>query len=218
MTDVENIQTVETGREATILETISQILSAVFNPFLVPSFAFVLLFIFTYLNIMPLQYVMFVIGIVVVFTIAFPWIFIGLYKWTNRLSMKEVSERKKRTIPYLLTIMSYGTCLILMSRMHFPHYFSNIIAASLMCISTCFLLNLRWRISIHMAGCGMLLGGLLAYSYLFLFNPIWWLCGFILLTGIQGTARISYQKHTLLEIITGIVVGMFCGIVGILFI
>ena len=218
VTEIENIQTVEASPKATIPEKVSQILSAIFNPFLIPSYAFVLLFGFTYLNIMPLQYVMFVLGIVVVFTIVFPWIFIGLYKWTNRLNMKEISERKKRTVPYLLATMSYGTCLILLDRMHFPYYFSNIIAASLWCISICFLLNFRWRISIHSAGCGMFIGGLLAYSHLFLFNPIWWLCGFILLAGIQGTSRISYHQHTLFEVIVGFVAGMFCGITGILFI
>ena len=70
----------------------------------------------------------------------------------------------------------------------------------------------------HLAGCGLFIGALLAYSYLFHFNPVWWLCGFILLTGAQGTARISYHQHTLWEVILGFVAGMFCGIVGILFI
>jgi hypothetical protein len=64
----------------------------------------------------------------------------------------------------------------------------------------------------------MFIGGLIAYSFLFQFNPIGWLCGFILLSGIQGTARISYHQHTLLEVILGFVVGMFCGVIGILFI
>ena len=218
MTETENIQITEAPHKTTFPEKVSIVLSAIFNPFLIPSFAFVLLFAFTYLSIMPIQYVMFVISIVVAFTIVSPWLFICLYKWTNRWTMKEISERKKRFIPYLLTIMSYGTCLILMHRMHFPTYFSGIIVASLMCIAICTLLNLRWRISIHLAGCGMLIGGLLAYSYLFLFNPGWWLCGFILLAGIQGTARISYHQHTLLEVIVGFIVGMFCSVIGILFI
>jgi len=217
-TETNNKQTAEVTPKATVLKRVSQILSVIFNPFLVPSFAFVLLVAFTYLNIMPIQYVMFVLSIVIAFTIVSPWLFIGLYKWTNRWTMKDISERKKRFIPYLLTMMSYGTCLILMYRMHFPTYFSGIIVSALMCMAICTLLNLHWRVSIHMAGCGMFIGGLIAYSFLFLFNPIWWLCGFILITGIQGTARISYHQHTLLEIFIGFVAGMFCGITGILFI
>ena len=69
-----------------------------------------------------------------------------------------------------------------------------------------------------LAGCGLLIGGLLSYSLLFYFNPVWWLSGFILLSGIQGTNRIIYHQHSLLEVILGFIVGMFCGIIGILFI
>ena len=145
-------------------------------------------------------------------------LFIGFYKWMNKLSMKNLSERKRRFVPYILTSMSYITCIITMYKMHFPHYFSGIIVAALLCLIVCILLIFRWRFSVHLAGCGMFIGGLLSYSLLFQFNPVWWLCGFILLSGIQGTARISWHQHTLLEVILGFVTGMFCSIIGILFI
>lgn len=218
MEEKENIQATATTGKVSVWERISRILSALFNPFLIPLFAYVLLFTFTYLNIMPIQYVLFVLSLVAVFTLLAPWFFISLYRWTNRWTMKDISERKKRFIPYLVTAMSYATGLILMHRMHFPSYFSGVIVASLLSIACCALLNLRWRISIHMAGCGMFVSGLLSYSLLFFFNPVWWLCGFILLSGIQGSARISYHQHTLLEVFVGFMVGMFCGIIGILFI
>ena len=208
----------KTPNPTSALKRISQVLSVIFNPFLVPLAAFILLFSFTYLNIMPSQYVMFVLGIVTTFTLLTPWAFILLYKWVNKWTLKEMNERERRFIPYLLTIMSYTTCLILMSRMYFPSYFTGIIQAALICMGVCAILNFKWRISIHLAGCGMLVGGLLAYSSLFYFNPVWCLCGFILLSGIQGTARISYHQHTLLEVILGFMAGMFCGIIGILFI
>ena len=200
------------------MEIISRILSTIFNPFLVPLMAFVLLFSFTYLNIMPLQYQLFVLSIVASFTILVPWGFIYLYKRINHWNMQELSIRERRLVPYTLTSMSYATCLLTMHKLHFPHYFSGIIIASLICMIICVLLNFRWRISIHLAGCGLFTGGLLSYSFLFGFNPVGWLCAFILLSGFQGTARISYHQHSLLEVIIGFVVGMFCGIIGILFI
>lgn len=215
----DNLRETATPRcRTSALEYISRTLSVIFHPFLVPLFAYTLLFSFTYLNIMPLTYVASVLSIILTFTLLAPGIFILLYQWTNRWTIKDISERRRRFIPYLLTMMSYATCLILMHRMHFPYYFTGIIVAALMSMGVCTLLNLRWRISIHLAGCGMFVGGLLAYSLLFHFNPVWWLCGFILVSGTQGTARISYHQHTLLEVFVGFVVGMFCGITGILFI
>lgn len=207
-----------TPSKVTALERGANILSILFNPLLVPLFAFILLFVFTYLNIMPIEYVAFVLSIVITFTILAPLLFILIYKWMNKWTLNEISERKRRFVPYLLTMMSYITCLITMYKMHFPYYFSGIIVAALLCMFICTLLNFRWRVSIHLAGCGMFIGGLLAYSLLFYFNPVWWLSGFILLSGIQGTARISYHQHTLLEVNAGFMVGMFCGIIGILFI
>lgn len=47
----------------------SRIVSAIFTPFMVPFLAFVLLFFFTYLNIMPLKYKLAVLGLVYCFTI-----------------------------------------------------------------------------------------------------------------------------------------------------
>lgn len=204
--------------QGSTLKVVPSILSVLFHPLLVPLYTYVLLFSFTYLNIMPFQYVAFVLSIVATFTLVSPLLFIGFYKWLNKCSLKELNTRSRRFIPYLLTLMSYITCLITMYRMHFPHYFSGIIMGISICIAVCMLLNIRWRVSIHLAGCGMFVGGLLSYSLLFYFNPVWWLCGFILLSGIQGTARISFHQHTLLEVILGFIAGMFCGIIGILFI
>ena len=100
------------------MEKFARILSTAFNPFLMPFYGFILLFTFTYLNIMPIQYIAFVLSIVFTFTLLTPSLFISLYKWMNKWSMKEVSERKRRFIPYTLTLMSYATCLLTMYRMH----------------------------------------------------------------------------------------------------
>ena len=212
-----SLEKCKTKQEA-ILETASRVLSVLFHPFLMPLYAYILMFTLTYLYIMPIQYVAFVMSIVITFTILSPLLFISLYKWLNKLSLKDLSDRPRRFIPYILTLMSYATCLITMYKMYFPHYFSSIIMGITLCLGVCLLLNLRWRISIHLAGCGMAVGALIAYSVLFNFNPVWWLCGFILLSGIQGTARISFHQHTLLEVILGFMAGMFCGVIGILFI
>ena len=108
------------------MKAVSHFLSVLFHPLLIPLYAYILLFCFTYLNIMPIQYVAFVLSIVTSFTIISPLLFISLYKWLNKCSMNELSSRPRRFIPYILTLMSYATCLITMYRMHFPHYFSSI--------------------------------------------------------------------------------------------
>ena len=196
----------------------AQIISAIFTPFMVPFVAFLLLMFFTYLRIMPLGYKVTVLALVYCFTILMPMLGIYLFQKINGWGIRELGEREKRFIPYGLTILSYMACLITMYRIHMPRYLVGIILAVLICMVICTFINLKWKISTHMASSGLMVGGLLSYSFIFQFNPVWWLCFFILLSGCLGSARIIVRQHTLNEVFGGFLVGLFCGVTGILFI
>lgn len=200
------------------LYTAARIVSAIFTPFMVPFVAFLLLFLFTYLRILPMQYKLTILVLVYSFTILMPMLGIYLFQKINGWGIRELGERNKRFIPYGLTILSYMGCLLTMYRIHLPRYMSGIIAATLICMIICTLVNFKWKISTHMASSGMMVGGLLSYSFIFNFNPITSLCIFILLSGMLGSARIIVRQHTLKEVAGGFFVGLFCGIIGILFI
>lgn len=208
----------EITKTAGWLERGSRFISALFTPFLVPFIAFCLLFFCTYLRILPMQYKLIVLGLVYSFTIFMPMLAIYLFHRINGKTIRELRQRQKRFVPYALTIISYVACLLTMYKLHLPRYLSGIIVAALFCMILCTLINFRWKISTHVASCGMMVGGLLSYSFLFNFNPVWWLSFFILLSGTLGTARIIVRQHTLLEVLAGFVVGLFCGVAGILFI
>ena len=214
----ENTKLSQASKGEIALRTISCIVSYLFPPFIVPLIIFIGLFFCTYLSIMPIQYKLFAISMVICFTMLMPMLFIYLYQKINGSNLRGLGERKRRFIPYTLTIMGYGTCLLVMYNMHFPRYLSGIIIACLICMILCAIINLKWKISTHMSASGLLIGSLLSYSIIFQFNPIWWLCIFILLAGLLGTARIIVKQHTLCEVIAGFIIGIFCGIIGILFI
>lgn len=213
---LENIEN-DTFREKT-LKTASRILSAVFTPFIMPTLSFLLLYLFTYLAFMPLVYKGVVLGVVYLFTACIPILLIFLYQRFFGNGMKELRERKKRFAPYALTAISYCCCGIILYRLYVPHYLSAIIITFIFCIMVCGLFNIKWKISTHTAACGLMIGLLLPYSIIFHFNPLGWLSIFILVSGLIGTALLILQRNTLIEVILGFVVGMFCGINGILFI
>ena len=202
----------------TTLETLARIICYLFPPFIVPVIIFIWLFFCTYLSIMPILYKLYAISMTFCFTMLMPMVFIYLYQRINGKKLQGLGDRKRRFIPYILTIMGYSTCLLVMYNMHFPRYMSGIIIACLLCMTICCIINLKWKISTHMSACGLLISSLLAYSFIFLFNPIWWLCLLIMLAGIIGSARIIVKQHSLCEVTTGFIIGIFCGIIGILFI
>ena len=192
---------------------VARITSMVFTPFSIPFLSFLVLFLFSYLRIMPLQYKLIVLGIVYCFTILTPTITIFLFRKINGFASQELSERKKRYIPILLTIISYVFCLLMMRRLNIPWYMTGIILASLVVSVIYIIVNIKWKLSEHMAGMGGIIAGLISFSALFGYNPVAWLCMFILIAGILGSARIVLGHHSLGEVLFGFIIGFLCAFV-----
>lgn len=191
---------------------VARVTSMVFTPFSIPFLSFLVLFLFSYLRIMPMQYKLIVLGIVYCFTILTPTITIFLFRKINGFGSKEMSERKKRYVPILLTIISYVFCLLMMLKLNIPWYMVGIIMASLVVSVICIFVNLKWKLSEHMAGMGGVIGGLVSFSALFSYNPVGWLCLFVLIAGVLGSARIVLGHHSLGEVIVGFLVGFGCAL------
>ena len=182
--------------------------SVIFTPFSIPFVAFLILFVFSYLRIMPLQYKLIVLGVVYCFTILMSTLTIFLFRKINGFGPGDLAERKRRYVPFILTITSYIFCLLMMHRLNIPWYMTGIILASLVVSVICIAVNLKWKLSEHMAGIGGVIGGLVSFSALFGYNPVAWLCLFILIAGILGSARIILGHHTLGEVLSGFTVGL----------
>lgn len=190
----------------------ARIVSMLFTPFSIPFLAFLVLFFCTYLRMMPLSYKLLVLGIVYCFTIFLPTFTIFLFRKMNHFSLRDLVERRRRYVPFLLTITSYAFGLVMMYRMRLPWYLINIIWTALVIMVICVVVNLRWKLSEHMAGAGAVIGGVTVFCSLFDYNPVWWLCIFILIAGMLGSARIILRHHSLGEVAGGFIVGLVCSI------
>jgi hypothetical protein len=184
---------------------VARITSIVFTPFSIPFLAFLVLFLFSYLRIMPILYKGIVLGIVYCFTILTPTITIFLFRKINVVLIEF-----KPAVPVGRAQDSYVFCLLMMRKLNIPWYMTGIIFVSLVISIICILVNLKWKLSEHMAGMGGIIGGLVSFSALFSYNPVVWLCLFILIAGILGSARIVLGHHTLGEVLSGFVVGLVC--------
>lgn len=187
------------------------------TPFIVPTLGIALLFILSYLRLLPWSYRILVVFAVFCFTYLMPKLTIFLYRKMNGWNLREFGSREKRLVPYILTIISYGFCLTLLERFNVPRYMSGIVIASLLALVFSALINIWWKISTHMVSIGGLTGGLICFGELFSFNPVWWLCLVLILAGILGTSRITLRIHTLGQVLCGFFLGVVCAIVGILY-
>lgn len=194
------------------LVKVSRVISGVFTPFIIPFGVFLILFLFSYLRIMPVQYKFVVLGIVYSFTILIPLLIIYIYGRINRIPMSELGEQKKRIMPYLLTIISYFFCILMMRRLNIPSYLIGVLLSTLITLMLFTLINFGWKISAHSGGAGIAIGTTVALSAMFDYNPVWWLCLGILIAGIIGSARIIQGKHTLSQVLGGFTVGLVCSL------
>lgn len=194
----------------------ARLLSALFRPMYYSLVGFVILFTVTYMQILPWRYKLWVLCSTYIFTIGLPVLGIFLYRRLSGLTASQLRQRKARFWPYIISFVCYAVYLRIMFVMHLPRFMCGIVVGALFIQGVCLLLNLRWKVSMHAAGAGGIIGALVAYSVVFAFNPVPWLCGTVLLDGMVMTSRMILRQHTLWQVWTGTFVGIVCGYLGIM--
>lgn len=195
---------------------ISRVVSMMFTPFYLPLVGLAALFFFSYLNTFPLYYILIVMGIVWLFTVLLPTRLIHLYRRYHGWTPIQLGVRERRMVPYVISILCYFICFYILSLRHTPHTITSILIAALAVQMLCAMINVWWKVSTHSAAIGGVAGGLLSFSLIFNFNPVWWLCLVILLGGMVGTSRMILRQHTLPQVVVGFFVGLLCSAVTIL--
>lgn len=196
----------------------AQLISLVFSPFYLPVVAFIVLFMFSYLNMLPLATKAILTVTVYCFTVALPRFTIYLYRKLNGWTRRDLSMRHRRYVPYTLSIISYAALLYLLYNLHMPRFTLSVIAGALAIQAICILLNSTIKVSTHAAASGGVVGALMAFALIFSFDPTLWLCITILLSGLVCSARLILRQHTLKEVGLGVLVGWLCGFFCILLI
>ncbi|MDE6011438.1 MAG: phosphatase PAP2 family protein [Prevotella sp.] len=195
----------------------ARLVSLIFTPFYLPLVGLIALFTFSYLNLLPVAYRLLVLTIVYVFTILLPTFIIHLYRRAQGWSLLELGQKRRRMVPYGISIICYVACLWTLDNMHIYHFVSSIVVAALLVQVICAIVNVWWKISTHTAGIGGMAGALFVFAEYFAFNPVWWLCVVLFVAGILGTARIILRQHSLAQVVAGFLIGFVCAAVGIIF-
>lgn len=194
----------------------ARFVSSMFTPFYLPLVGLVALFFFSYLNAFPLTYRLLVLLMVYAFTVLLPTLLIRLYRTYHGWTPIQLGTKERRVVPYVISILCYFTCFYIMNARHMPYTISSILMAALCVQVLCAMINIWWKISTHTAAIGGVAGGLLAFSLIFNFNPVWWLCMILILSGMVGTSRMILRQHTLPQVVIGFFLGMLSSAITIL--
>ena len=189
----------------------ARIMSAVFTPFYLPLVGLIALFTFSYLGLLPWGFKLLVLGMVYLFTILMPTLIIHLYRRCQGWTLIELGAKERRMVPYAVSIFCYFACYYLMAMLHIPSFMARILMAALLIQIVCAIVNVWWKISTHTAAIGGVTGALMAFAFLFAFNPTWWLCFTVLVSGMVGSSRIILRQHTLSQVTVGYITGLLIG-------
>jgi len=187
----------------------AKFLSYIFHPLLMAFYASIAMFYvhphFRYIIVGPVKII--VLVTVLVSTFALPILSSLYFLQKGFIQSLQMHNSSERTLPFITTAIYYVTGYFLLSRLPIPNIFSAIVLGAGFAIVAALIINLYWKISIHMIGIGGVAGGLMAISSSSYTNLLVPMAILFILTGFLGTARLIYGSHNQAQVYVGFLLG-----------
>lgn len=190
---------------------LARFLSIIFQPLLLSSYGVLILLNsdtwISYTIFPQLRNALYIV--VIASTFFLPALTVLMFLKRGTITTIEMKERTERNWPYLTTLLFYIAGWILLNRLPLPRVFGNMVMGAGLAILVAFIVNLRWKISIHMMGLGGLAGMFFAIATLFGFDLSIALIAIFAAAGLTGTARLALDAHTPSQVYVGFLAGFF---------
>ena len=195
------------------------IISLVFQPLLMPTFGMIMLMNMDVFSPLPAQWRWIAIVGTFVFSGILPAIPILLMLKRGEVNDLFISKREERTMPYLFSLLAYVFWSLFMWRTltFIPTFITAMGIGSAISIFIIIVINLKWKISAHLAGIGGLTGALFGVCYRMAINPILMLTMLLFISALVAISRIGLKAHTPGQTLAGFVVGFVCVFIPSLF-
>jgi hypothetical protein len=190
---------------------IAQVISVVFYPLFVPTYAFaILLSMPAYFSVlMPTSAKWLVIGLVFFTTCIFPTLVFLLMIRSGIVSTNYLSKKEDRTLPYIVSIIFFYLTYYLLKRLQISAVFYYFMIGATFLNILVMGINFLWKISSHMACIGALAGMMVGISYFLGTSYFGLIAVTILVSGLVGFARLKLEAHTPAQVYAGFVLGFF---------
>jgi len=185
-----------------------KIISGIFHPMLLPLFGTILLFQVGMFKMYPLEYQLYIEGIVILNMGILPSLGILLLKKNGHITDLDVSVRSERVFPYLISLITCIGAVFLLIRFKMPWLVVKLFMGSILATVIAFIITFKWKISAHTIAFGCLI----ASSFLICLNqgvnPMIYFVILLLFAGLQATSRVYLGSHTIGQVTAGSVVGI----------
>ena len=187
-------------------------LSTVFTPLLMPTYGIFLALWVSVLCLLPYGTRVTTIFMCMGITCILPLIFLSVLRHFKLVKDLHVNVHEQRLLPYLFTTLCYAIAAYYLFFKHSPQWLVMFMVGSALTVLVMALINLKWKISAHLAG----IGGIIALIYqihvmgLSAFDLFWLLSTIIILAGMLGSSRLILRRHSIWQVLAGVIVGFLC--------
>ncbi len=191
---------------------LANFLSTALSPLLMPTYGVFLALWVSILCLLPYGRRVVILLVCMGITCIIPLIFLSVLRHFKLVKDLHVNVREQRFIPYVFTAVCYAVAAYYLYYCHAPQWFTMFMVGSAITILVMALINLKWKISAHMAG----IGGVIALIYqihvqgLSAFELLGMLCFTVIVAGLLGSARLALRRHDTWQVLAGAVVGFLC--------
>ncbi len=188
---------------------LANFLSTALSPLLMPTYGVFMVLWVSVLCLLPYGTRVSVLLVCMGITCILPLIFLSVLRHFKLVKDLHVEKREQRFFPYMFTALCYTVAAYYLYYCHSPQWFVMFMVGSAVTVLIMALINLKWKISAHMAG----IGGVVALVYqihvqgLSAFDLFWMLCITIMVAGLLGSARLVLNRHDAWQVLAGAVVG-----------
>lgn len=189
--------------------------SIVFHPLLMPIYGTLLLFYTVdiwFVYNLPGTAKLMISAVILLNTLVVPVLFLLFMLKTGKISDVQVSRKNERYLPLLVTLIFYVATYIVLSNLGLNSVLLTFLLVGVLALTLGFLVNLFWKISMHMIGLGGIFGAFYFLAFHYNLSYYNYLAGVIVAAGLTGAARVKLKQHTLSQIFSGVLLGFLCGI------
>ena len=185
---------------------ISRFFSYLLHPMIMPTLGVLLINAYSPIQI-PEEYYYLFVGIVFAGTYILPALLVILMMLFGLVQSIELPNRQERSWPLLFSALAVYSTERILEHLYTPVDILHFLQGTTLSLAIGFFVNQVMKASVHVAGMGGLIGGVLGISVLSQINLFYLLGPLLLLAGFLGTTRIHLKAHQPSEVYIGFLVG-----------
>ncbi|OPZ98327.1 MAG: hypothetical protein BWY70_01254 [Bacteroidetes bacterium ADurb.Bin408] len=197
-------------------ERLARVVSYILHPLLMPTYGLLLLFSLDSVIslLMPYKARMAVVVVIFLNTALVPALFFIFLKSRRVISSLKMQNRYERNIPFIITAVFYFVTYIMLQKYNLPQIIYFLIFGSSCLIILAMIINIWWKISIHMIAEGGITGAFACICLYLRINPIVLMIALIMASGLTGFARLKLEAHSPAQVYAGFITGLvfMCGL------